>query len=116
MEITRRKVPEAAATLGAAGIAPVMARIFASRGIASTAELDNDLVGLPPWQTLKGIAAASERLACAIERGERLLIVADYDADGATACAVGMRGLAAMGATVEFLVPNRFEFGYGLTP
>ncbi|HEX3633044.1 MAG TPA: DHH family phosphoesterase, partial [Casimicrobiaceae bacterium] len=116
MEITRRDVPETAATLGAAGIAPVMARIFAARGIASTAELDNDLAGLPPWQALKGIAAASERLADAIERGERLLIVADYDADGATACAVGMRGLAAMGATVEFLVPNRFEFGYGLTP
>ena len=116
MEITRRHVPEAAATLGAAGIAPVMARVFAARGIATAAELDNDLAGLPPWHTLKGIAAASERLASAIERGERLLIVADYDADGATACAVGMRGLAAMGATVEFLVPNRFEFGYGLTP
>src|SRR6478672_7272173 len=116
MEITRRNVPGAVATLGAAGISPVMARIFASRGIASTAELDNDLAGLPPWQTLKGITAASERLAFAIERGERLLIVADYDADGATACAVGIRGLAAMGATVEFLVPNRFEFGYGLTP
>ncbi len=116
MEITRRNVPDLAATLGTAGIAPVMARVFAARGIASTAELDNDLAGLPPWQALKGIAAAVERLADAIERDERLLIVADYDADGATACAVGIRGLAAMGATVEFLVPNRFEFGYGLTP
>lgn len=116
MEIVRRDVPAAAQLLGAAGIDPVMARIFAARGIASTAELDNDLIGLPPWQALKGIDAAAERLAEAIERGERLLIVADYDADGATACAVGMRGLAAMGATVEFLVPNRFEFGYGLTP
>ena len=116
MEITRRNVPDLAAALGTAGIAPVMARVFAARGIASIAELDNDLAGLPPWQALKGIAAAVERLADAIERGERLLIVADYDADGATACAVGMRGLAAMGATVEFLVPNRFEFGYGLTP
>jgi single-stranded-DNA-specific exonuclease len=116
MEITRRNVPDLAAALGYAGIAPVMARVFAARGIASTAELDNDLAGLPPWQGLKGIAAAVERLADAIERGEHLLIVADYDADGATACAVGMRGLAAMGATVEFLVPNRFEFGYGLTP
>ncbi len=116
MEIVRRDVPAAAKLLGAAGIDPVMARVFAARGIASTAELDNDLTGLPPWQALKGIDAAAERLAEAIERGERLLIVADYDADGATACAVGMRGLAAMGATVEFLVPNRFEFGYGLTP
>src|SRR4029077_2761562 len=60
--------------------------------------------------------AASVRLAEAIERRERVLIVADYDADGATACAVGVRGLGAMGAHVEFLVPNRFEFGYGLTP
>lgn len=116
MEIARREVPAAAKLLGAAGVEPVMARVFAARGIASTAELDNDLTGLPPWQALKGIDAAAERLAQAIERGERLLIVADYDADGATACAVGMRGLAAMGATVEFLVPNRFEFGYGLTP
>src|SRR5439155_10692859 len=56
------------------------------------------------------------RLADAIERREKILIVADYDADGATACAVGMRGLAAMGAVVDFLVPNRFEYGYGLTP
>ena len=116
MEIARREVPAAAKLLGAAGVEPVMARVFAARGIASTAELDNDLTGLPPWQALKGIDAAAERIAQAIERGERLLIVADYDADGATACAVGMRGLAAMGATVEFLVPNRFEFGYGLTP
>jgi single-stranded-DNA-specific exonuclease len=116
MEITRRNVPDAAAALGVAGIAPIMARVFAARGIASTAELDNDLAGLPPWQLLKGIDKAAERLAAAIERGERLLIVADYDADGATACAVGMRGLAEMGATVDFLVPNRFDFGYGLTP
>ncbi|HEY2864275.1 MAG TPA: single-stranded-DNA-specific exonuclease RecJ [Casimicrobiaceae bacterium] len=116
MDIRRRNVPDTAAMLGAAGIAPVLSRVFAARGIASAAELDNDLAGLPPWQTLKGIDAAAERLADGIERGERLLIVADYDADGATACAVGIRGLAAMGAHVGFLVPNRFEFGYGLTP
>ena len=76
MEITRRTVSDLAATLGSAGIAPVMARVFAARGITSTAELDNDLAGLPPWQALKGMAAAAERLADAIERGERLLIVA----------------------------------------
>lgn len=116
MDIRRRNVPDTAALLGAAGIAPVLSRVFAARGIASAAELDNDLAGLPPWQTLKGIDAAAERLADGIERRERLLIVADYDADGATACAVGMRGLAAMGADIDFLVPNRFEFGYGLTP
>ena len=56
------------------------------------------------------------RLAQAIQSGERILIVADYDADGATACAVAVRGLARLGGNVDFLVPNRFEYGYGLTP
>ena len=55
-------------------------------------------------------------LVQAIEKRERILIVADYDADGATACAVGLRGLRVMGAEVSYIVPNRFEFGYGLTP
>jgi len=116
MQIVRRSVPDAASSLAAAGIAPVLARIYAARGICSAAELDDDLALLPPWRSLLGIDAAAARLADAIERSERLLIVADYDADGATACAVGVRGLRAMGAQVEFLVPNRFEFGYGLTP
>jgi single-stranded-DNA-specific exonuclease len=116
VQIVRRSVPDAAATLAAAGIAPVLARIYAARGVVSVSELADDLALLPPWQALKGIEPASARLADAIERGERLLIVADYDADGATACAVGMRGLTAMGAKVDYLVPNRFEFGYGLTP
>ncbi|MEO7762093.1 MAG: single-stranded-DNA-specific exonuclease RecJ, partial [Casimicrobiaceae bacterium] len=65
---------------------------------------------------LRGAADAAVRLADAIARNERMTIVADYDADGATACAVGIRGLRAFGATVDFLVPNRFEYGYGLTP
>ena len=60
--------------------------------------------------------AAANLLADAIEAGARMLIVADYDCDGATACAVGVRGLRAMGAEVDYLVPNRFEYGYGLTP
>jgi single-stranded-DNA-specific exonuclease len=116
LDIVRRPVPEAAASLAAAGIAPVLARVYAARGVCSPAELDLDFAKLPSWKALKGIDAAAARLADAIERRERLLIVADYDADGATACAVGVRGLRAMGADVEFLVPNRFEFGYGLTP
>ena len=116
MQIVRRSVPDAALSLAAAGITPVLARIYAARGICSASELDDDLGLLPPWRSLLGIDAAAARLADAIERSERLLIVADYDADGATACAVGVRGLRAMGAQVEFLVPNRFEFGYGLTP
>ena len=116
MQIVRRSVPDAASLLAAGGISPVLARIYAARGICSVAELDENLALLPPWRSLLGIDAAASRLADAIERSERLLIVADYDADGATACAVGVRGLRAMGAQVDFLVPNRFEFGYGLTP
>ena len=116
MDIVRRAIPEWAATLAAAGIAPVLARIYAARGVCSPAELDLDFAGLPSWDALKGIDAAAARLVRAIDRGERVLIVADYDADGATACAVGVLGLRAMGARVDFLVPNRFEFGYGLTP
>ena len=116
MEIVRRTVPASAAALAAAGIGPVLARVYAARGVCSPAELKLDFDGLPSWTLLKGIDAAADRLARAIEHRERLLIVADYDADGATACAVGVLGLRALGASVDFLVPNRFEFGYGLTP
>ena len=116
MNIARRIVPDAAESLVAAGIAPVLARIYASRGIASVAELDHSLAALPGYASLRNIDQAAERLATAIARRDRILIVADYDADGATACAVGVRGLRMMGADVGFLVPNRFEFGYGLTP
>jgi single-stranded-DNA-specific exonuclease len=95
---------------------PVLARVFATRGIASADELDLDLARIPSHASLKGIDDASTRLADAVCAGERIVIVADYDADGATGCAVGVRGLRAMGADVDFIVPNRFEFGYGLTP
>jgi single-stranded-DNA-specific exonuclease len=116
LDIVRRPVPEAAAVLAAAGVAPVLARVYAARGVRAVGELDLELARLPTWNTLKGIDTAVARLARAIEQRERLLIVADYDADGATACAIGVHGLRAMGARVDFLVPNRFEFGYGLTP
>jgi single-stranded-DNA-specific exonuclease len=116
VDIVRRAVPAWAATLAAAGIAPVLARVYAARGVCLPAELDLDFAGLPSWDALKGIDAAAARLARAIDRVEPVLIVADYDADGATACAVGVLGLRAMGVQVDFLVPNRFEFGYGLTP
>jgi single-stranded-DNA-specific exonuclease len=116
MDIVRRAVPGAAATLAAAGVHPVLARVFASRGVVTTEDLDVDLATLPAFATMKGIDRAAARLADAIRDREKIVIVADYDADGATACAVGMRGLAAMGAVVDFLVPNRFEYGYGLTP
>jgi single-stranded-DNA-specific exonuclease len=114
--IIQRVVPPAFESLAAGGVDPVLARIFAARGVRSPAELDYGLAALPPWSALRGIDAAALRLRRAIVMRERILIVADYDADGATACAVGVRGLRAMGANVDFLVPNRFEYGYGLTP
>lgn len=100
----------------AAGVDPLLARLYAARGVRSALEAGFRLSQLPPPEAMKGMAAVVERLALAIRRQERLLIVADYDADGATACAVGLRGLRRMGAQVGFLVPNRFVHGYGLTP
>ncbi len=115
--IVPRDVPaQAKNALAAAGLHPVLARVFAARGVSEARELDLALADLPDWQELKGIAAAAARLAQAVQAKERLLIVADYDADGATACALGVLALRALGAEVDYLVPNRFEFGYGLTP
>ena len=113
---TRQANPEAEQALLAAGTPPLLARLFAARNVRSPAELHNHLASLLPYQSLKNIDAAAERLAHAIREQERILIVADYDADGATACAVGILGLRRMGARVEFLVPDRFRHGYGLTP
>ena len=114
--IVRRPVAPSVTALLAAGLPPVLARVYAARGIAAPGELDHALSALPPFGTLRGIAEAAERLAHAITTRERIVVVADYDADGATACAVAVRGLSALGADVGFIVPNRFEFGYGLTP
>jgi single-stranded-DNA-specific exonuclease len=114
--IHRRDVPDGVTALVAAGFPTVLARIYAARGIAAATELDHSLTALPPFGSLKGIDAAAARLARAIASQERIVIVADYDADGATACTVGLLGLRAMGASIDFIVPNRFEFGYGLTP
>lgn len=105
-----------AAQLVAAGLTPLLARIYAGRGVQGIAEVQSGLAGLPSPELLLHAGRAGVRLADAIGRKEKILIVADYDADGATACAVGVRGLRAYGATVDFLVPNRFEYGYGLTP
>ena len=103
-----------------AGMHPVLARVYAGRHIRSAAELDYALHGLIAPDSLKGIGAAAALLADAVEQSKRLLIIADYDADGATACAVGMRALRAMcgnsGAHVDYLVPDRFKLGYGLSP
>jgi single-stranded-DNA-specific exonuclease len=103
-------------TLVEAGVHPLLARIYAARRIRSSAELRYEASGLLSPSLLKGIEAAARLLADAIQSGKRLLIVADYDADGATACAVGIRALRAFGAHAEYLVPDRFKLGYGLSP
>ena len=98
------------------GLHPVLARVCAARGIHRRGELDDSLTGLIPPPQLLNADRAAALLADAIAAGRRMLIIADYDCDGATACAVGMRALSAFGASVGYLVPNRFEHGYGLTP
>ena len=95
---------------------PLLARLFAARGISAPEQLEHELVRLLPFEAMKGIDAAAARLAGAIARGERVLIVGDYDADGATATALGVLGLRALGAQVDFLIPDRQTLGYGLSP
>ncbi|MCS0585347.1 single-stranded-DNA-specific exonuclease RecJ [Massilia pinisoli] len=98
------------------GIHPVLARVYAARGLSDPRELETGLQALVPPGTLRQIDAAATYLADAIAAGKKMTIVADYDCDGATACATALRGLWAMGARVDYIVPNRFEYGYGLTP
>ncbi|QYF93269.1 single-stranded-DNA-specific exonuclease RecJ [Massilia sp. PAMC28688] len=98
------------------GVHPVLARLYASRGLSDTRELSSELAALMPPSGLRHIDSAAVFLADAIAAGKKMCIVADYDCDGATACAVALRGLKSMGARVDFIVPNRFEYGYGLTP
>ena len=114
--VTRSHSPAGCQALVAAGLSPIMVRLFAARGIESPTQLSTELLQLIKPEAMRGIGDAARMLADAIHAGKKLLIVADYDADGATACAVGIRALRAMGGQVDYLVPNRFEFGYGLTP
>lgn len=96
---------------------PLLARIYAARGIADQAELGRQLKTLLPDAGLQGMSAAVERLSQAIAQQQRILIVGDFDCDGATSTAVAVLGLRMMGAQqVDYLVPNRFEYGYGLSP
>ena len=114
--VLRSPDPTAERRLRDAGAHPLLARLFAARGLADPAEMDSSLARLLPPAGLKGIDAAARHLSDAIARRERICIVADYDCDGATACAVGLRGLRMLGADVSFVVPNRFTTGYGLSP
>ncbi|MBI3222302.1 MAG: single-stranded-DNA-specific exonuclease RecJ [Nitrosomonadales bacterium] len=116
-EITPRSVPASPVqNLLEAGYASALARIFAARGITHSKQLDTSLAELLPFDNLKNARDMACYLADAIAAQKRLLVIADYDADGATACAVAVRGLRSFGAKIDFIVPNRFEYGYGLTP
>jgi single-stranded-DNA-specific exonuclease len=116
-KIAVRPVPQRARLmLEQSGVHPLLARLYAARGVAGSEELDTQLAALLPPEQLKGIDTAATLLADAIAAQQKILIVADYDCDGATACAVGLRALRSMGASVDYLVPNRFETGYGLSP
>jgi single-stranded-DNA-specific exonuclease len=111
--------PRIAWALEQAGIHPLLARLYAGRGVRSIDELDDGLPRLLPPSGLLGAEAAASLLADAIAAGRRICVVADYDCDGATACAVALRGLALLGARPEalsYVVPDRAVHGYGLTP
>ena len=114
--ITRDYSPAIAAHLQTEGFPEPLARVLAARGIESAYDLKADWRAMLPPETLMGTCAAARQLADAIEAGKRIMIIADYDCDGATACAVALKGLRSMGACVDYLVPDRFVYGYGLTP
>src|SRR3989338_6573039 len=116
-EITPRNIPASAVQhLLDNGYASALAKVFAARGITDSRQLDTSLAGLLPFDNLKNAREMARLLADAIAARKKLLVIADYDADGATACAVAVRGLRSFGAQIDFIVPNRFEYGYGLTP
>ncbi len=115
----REVPPRTAWALEQAGVHPLLARLYAARGVRSPDEIDDALAGLLPPTHLLGTQAAARFLADAIGAGRRLCVVADYDCDGATACAVALRGLRMLGArpgTLAHVVPDRAVHGYGLTP
>lgn len=115
MHIKQRPLPAHDVNLD--NIPDFLKRIYATRGITNESQLDKQLQTLLPFQSLKGINEACCRLETALRAQQRILIIGDFDADGATSTAVAITALRAMGAQyIEYLVPNRFEFGYGLTP
>ena len=115
--LTRDVPPRSAWALEQSGVHPLLARLYAARGVHAPEELDDALAKLLPPSGLKGAQEAARLLADAIAADRHLCIVADYDCDGATACAVAMRGLRMLGARqVSYLVPDRVVDGYGLTP
>ncbi|MFZ3126950.1 MAG: single-stranded-DNA-specific exonuclease RecJ [Rhodoferax sp.] len=117
MNIVPRDIPPRSVwALEQAGIHPLLARLYAARGVTGTEELDDALAKLLPPSTMQGLPEAATLLADAMAQNKHLCIVADYDCDGATACAVALRGLRLLGARhVSYIVPDRIVDGYGLT-
>ena len=116
---TRDVPPRVSFALEQAGVHPLLARLLAARGVRQADELDDSLALLLPPESLLGAREAGVLLADAIQQRRRICIVADYDCDGATACAVALRGLRLLGAdpaTLGYVVPDRAVHGYGLTP
>ena len=114
--IPRDSPPRSVWVLEKAGIHPLLARLYAARGVTGTEELDDALAKLLPPATMLGLPESATLLADAIAQNKRLCVVADYDCDGATACAVALRGLKLLGAKqVSYIVPDRIVDGYGLT-
>ena len=110
-----RRAPGQGAAAFAQPLHPVLGRVYAARGVRTAEELDTSLERLLPVGTLEGLPEAVDLLLR--HRGGRVTIIGDFDADGATSSALMVRALRGFGfADVDFLVPNRFEFGYGLTP
>ena len=118
MKIEVRDVPPRAAwALEQAGVHPLLARLYAARGVQGPGDLDENLSRLLPPESLTGAPQAAALLASAMAAGHRICVVADYDCDGATACATALRGLRLLGAqNLCYLVPDRVVDGYGLTP
>ena len=114
LRVVRRTAPPEVSGFGEA-LHPVLRRVYAARGVRSARELDTGLEHLTPVGTLESVEAAAQ-LLLAERDGGRILVIGDFDADGATSTALMLRALRAWGFTADFLVPNRFEFGYGLTP
>lgn len=113
----RRRCPDPAAESALSGLPPVLRRVYAGRGVAHPDELRQELGALAPTDGLHGLEAAVDCLTRAVMDDRRILVVGDFDADGASSCALALLALRGMGAQhVDYLVPNRFEYGYGLSP
>ncbi|WP_312079007.1 single-stranded-DNA-specific exonuclease RecJ [Leclercia sp.] len=115
IQLRRREVNDSAAL--PADLSPLLRRLYASRGVQTAEDLERSVKGMLPWQQLSGVEKATELLYNAFREGTRIIVVGDFDADGATSTALSVLSLRAMGCDkVSYLVPNRFEDGYGLSP